>query len=94
MEEKIKGETASGFKFEIDKRLMNDYDFIEKVNNMAETGLGMPDLIKYMIGDEGYRALKEHCRRKDGFLSLKRMQHEMNDMMSVKIDDGVDLKNS
>ena len=48
MEEKIKGETASGFKFEIDKRLMDDYDFIEKVNNMAETGLGMPDLITYM----------------------------------------------
>lgn len=94
MEEKIKGETASGFKFEINKRLMDDYDFIEKVNNMAETGFGMPDLIKYMIGDEGYRALKEYCRRKDGFLSLKRMQHEMNDMMSVKIDDGVDLKNS
>lgn len=30
MEEKIKGETASGFKFEINKRLMDDYDFIER----------------------------------------------------------------
>lgn len=94
MEEKIKGETASGFKFEIDKRLIDDYDFIEKVNDIAETGLGLPGLLKYMIGDKSYDALKKHCRRKDGFLSLKRMQHEMNDMMSVKIDDGTDLKNS
>ena len=53
----------------------------------------MPDVLKYMIGEEGYEFLKAYCRRKDGFLSLKRMQYEMNDIMNTKIDDDVELKN-
>ena len=94
MEEFIEGKTASGFKYKINKRLVNDYDFIEMYNNLTKTGLGMPDVLKYMIGDEGYESLKAHCRRKDGFLSLKRMQYEMKDIMNTKIDDGTELKNS
>lgn len=94
MAEKIKGTTSSGFEFELDKRLFDDYDFIEKVSNAADTGLGMPNIIKYMIGAESYEALKKHCRRKDGFLSVKRMEHELEDMMSINVDDDVNVKNS
>ena len=94
MEDKIRGKTRTGFEFELDRRLMDDYDFIEKVSDLAETGLGMPGIIRYMIGDDGYRALKEHCRRKDGFLSLRRVQKEMDDMMSTRVDDDAEVKNS
>ena len=93
-EEFIEGVTKSGFKYRINKRLADDYDFVEKYSDTAKTGIGMPDLLKYMIGDKEYESLKAYCRRKDGFLSTKRMQHEMEDIMNTKIDDSVNLKNS
>lgn len=88
----VKGKTKTGFEFELDTNLVDDYEVLEMYEDIKDTGLGARKLLIKLIGEEGYNRLKEHCRRKDGTISAKRVGHEMNDIMSTNVGD-TDVKN-
>lgn len=88
--EKIKVLTSTGFKAEVDPRLGDDFDYAEMVSALYETGVGLSQCIKYVIGANGYERLKKHCRDKDGFLSSERIKEEFVEITSAKVDE--DLK--
>ena len=83
----VKGKTKTGFEFELDNELIDDYEVLEMYEDITETGLGARKLLTRLIGEDGYNRLKEHCRKKDGTISAKRIGHEMNDIMSTNVGD-------
>ena len=83
----VKGKTKTGFEFELDNELIDDYEVLEMYEDIKETGLGVRKLLTRLIGEDGYNRLKEHCRKKDGTISAKRIGHEMNDIMSTNVGD-------
>ena len=88
----VKGKTKTGFEFELDNELIDDYEVLEMYEDITETGLGVRKLLIKLIGEDGYNRLKEHCRKKDGTISAKRIGHEMNDIMSTNVGD-TEVKN-
>ena len=83
----VKGKTKTGFEFELDTELIDDYEVLEMYEDIKETGLGVRKLLTRLIGEDGYNRLKEHCRKKDGTISAKRIGHEINDIMSTNVGD-------
>jgi hypothetical protein len=83
----VKGKTKTGFEFELGTELIDDYEVLEMYEDIKETGLGVRKLLTRLIGEDGYNRLKEHCRKKDGTISAKRIGHEMNDIMSTNVGD-------
>ena len=88
----VKGKTKTGFEFKLDTELIDDYEVLEMYEDIKETGLGVRKLLTRLIGEDGYNRLKEHCRKKDGTISAKRIGHEMNDIMSTNVGD-TEVKN-
>ena len=83
----VKGKTKTGFEFELDTELIDDYEVLEMYEDIKDTGLGARKLLTRLIGEDGYNRLKEHCRKKDGTISAKRIGHEMNDIISTNVGD-------
>ena len=88
----VKGKTKTGFEFELNTELIDDYEVLEMYEDIKETGLGVRKLLTRLISEEGYNRLKEHCRKKDGTIWAKRIGHEMNDIMSTNVGD-TEVKN-
>lgn len=81
----IKGKTKTGFEFELDTKTLDDYEVLELYESVAETGLGAKKLLVRLIGEEGYNRLKEHCRKKDGTISARRIGYEMSDIFNTDV---------
>lgn len=92
----MKVKTESGFKFELDERILSDYRIIEALkmgdnsadaNEMIE---GTVDLVNLIFGADK-PALMEHIKKlNDGFVPIEAMRQELNDVF-----EGVkELKNS
>lgn len=88
----VKGKTKTGFEFELDTQLLDDYEVLEMYEDIKDTGLGTKKLLIHLIGEDGYKRLKEHCRRKDGRISATRIGHEMNDIFNTNVEN-VEVKN-
>lgn len=90
----FKVKTKTGFEAEIDKRVTDDFELLEKIDDLETTGSGVPSFAKLLLGANDYKRLKEHCRRKDGKISAKRFENEILDILnSMQTDDGVSVKN-
>lgn len=90
----FKVKTKTGFEAEISKMVTDDFELLEKIDDLETTGSGVPSFAKLLLGANDYKRLKEHCRRKDGKISAKRFENEILDILnSMKTDDGVSVKN-
>ena len=67
----VKGKTKTGFEFELNSDLIDDYEVLEMYEDIKDTGLGARKLLTRLIGEDGYIRLKEHCRKKRPYLSKK-----------------------
>lgn len=73
--------TQTGFEFEINTDAFNDWEFVELLGELdSGNGLKMPKVLEKLIGAEGAKALKEHCR-KDGRVTIAAMNAELTDIM-------------
>lgn len=78
----IKGKTKSGFNFEIDEEVVNDYEFIEVLADVDENPLKTPKLFKMLLGDEQTEKLKEHIKSKNGKTPVKVMTEELIEILN------------
>lgn len=80
----ITGTTASGFAYEITDDALNDWELIE---DLARIDAGQPgtmvSALRRLIGEEGYKALKEHCRGQNGRVAASTMMHELEDIFNT-----------
>lgn len=75
-----KGTTDTGFPFEVDGGILDDFELIELINETDKNALNMPDLARHLLGNEQYKKLKDHVRE-DGKVSALKMQMEITDIL-------------
>jgi hypothetical protein len=87
------GTTKSGFHFQVDPEIMDDWEFVEDLVASSKNGFfGEVGAAKRLLGDEQYKRLKEHVRdKKTGKVSGKRMDEETFEILESL---GTNEKNS
>lgn len=73
----IKGKTESGFEFELDDDVLDDYEILDALVKIdrGETLL-IVDIVDKILGVEQKEKLKKHIRAKSGRVSIKKMVSE------------------
>lgn len=73
--------TSSGFEYEILPGAFDDWELIELLADLSGgDGLKLPAVLKKLIGEEGAKALKEHCRA-GGRVTIKAMDAELTEII-------------
>lgn len=72
-----KGKTETGFKFEVNDNIAEDYELIEMIAEVDENPLVTPKLLNKLLGAEQVKALKDHIRDEDGIVNVYRMLAEL-----------------
>ena len=79
----IKGTTNSGFAFEIDEGIADDWDALELLNDITEGKLGAIFAFgKILLGDAQLNALKAHVRGEGKRVSMQKMSTELMEIFS------------
>ena len=73
----LKGTTKSGFKFDIEDKRLNNYELLEAISEVEESPLALPRVIKLLLGDSKAKALKNHVRDDEGFVSAEKLSAEI-----------------
>lgn len=85
---KIEGTTASGFEFSVESGLLEDFEFLGLLGDfMGEDDrartravLALPGRL---LGEEGRKALIEHCRNEEGFSPTARVYEELGSILNL-----------
>lgn len=73
------GITSTGFNYAISEEVANDWELLEALSEMDENKSKLVTVVKRALGDEGYKALKEHCRE-GTVVSTERMSAEITEV--------------
>ena len=76
----IKGKTSTGFEFNIDQSIGNDYELVELLGNLDEDFLTMTKVVNRVLGKEQANKLKEHVRNENGIVPTDRMAEEISEI--------------
>lgn len=87
----IKGKTESGFKFEISKDVINDYELIENLGELDDNPLILGKIVKQILGEEQTAKLKDHIRNENGIVPTDKMTQEIIEIFK---NSGEETKNS
>lgn len=84
------GETKSGFKFEINEKIFNDWDFITLSDDIKGGKASMRDintLFIMVLGSKGFKDLKDHVSKNhDGIVDVTAMKDEFAEIVeSTKV---------
>lgn len=77
----IKGKTKSGFAYEIDEKILNDYRFFELISDVDEKPYKAPKLVETLLGKEQKDKLLAHLE-KDGHVDSKDVMKEIEDIFT------------
>lgn len=80
----LKGTTKSGFFFEIEDKRLNNYELLEAISEIDETPLALPKVIKLLLGESKSKALKNHVRDDEGFVSAQELTSEIMEIFAAK----------
>lgn len=86
----VTGTTKSGFAYEVDPDILNDWDTLELIGKIY-TGdtfakFAVFELIKRLLGEAQTAKLKDHCRNEKGLVPLESVQTELFDILSAKVE--------
>lgn len=82
METVITGKTKTGFEYEIDKKILNDYELLEEIDNIGKNPLIIIKLLKRLLKEEQLEKLKEHIRNEEGIVPIDKMEKELEDIFN------------
>ena len=73
-----KGKTKTGFEFELDDEVLDDYELLEVLHKVDQGEYGyVPEMVDRLLGEKQKEALKEHVRSTNGKVSAKAMMDEV-----------------
>lgn len=87
----VKGETKSGFKFELDDEAMDDIEFVELLAESEENPSVIPKILKIVLGEKQYAGLKDHLRNDKGRVPMSAVNDTLAEMFEIA---GDSVKNS
>lgn len=76
----FKGKTTSGFSYEIDERILDDYELVEMVANIDDDFTVFPKLLNKLLGKKQMESLKSHVKNSSGYVSIEKMTEELFDI--------------
>lgn len=80
----ITGKTKSGFEFELDDEVLDDYELLEVLHKLDSGEYGLvTEMVGKLLGEEQKDLLKEHVRGEDGKVSAKRMMDEVAEIFKA-----------
>lgn len=78
----MKGKTSSGFQFEVDDKVLDDWELIEDLSESSKNGYAEIRAAKRLLSEKQYAALKEHVRDKEtGRVSGRGMDKEIGEIV-------------
>lgn len=87
----IKGKTSSGFRFEISKDVINDYELVENLGELEDNPLILGKIVRQILGKEQTAKLKDHIRNENGIVPTDKMTKEIIEIFK---NGGEETKNS
>ena len=76
----IKGKTKSGFSYELDKERLNNYEFLEAIEELEENPLVLSRVVNLLLGKEQTKKLKDHLRTENGIVPTEKMSEEITEI--------------
>lgn len=73
----MSGKTPSGFEYEIDENALNNYELMEKINELDENPLVLTKVVTMILGKEQTEKLKDHIRLENGTVPIEKMSDEI-----------------
>lgn len=75
----IGGTTESGFQYNIDQEVMDDYELLEDLCEVDNGNAGkITTAARRLLGDDQLKALKEHLRNEKGRVPASKMIEEIS----------------
>lgn len=80
----VKGNTKSGFEFEIDENVFDDWELVEKFRAIekGEDSL-VVDVVEQILGIDQKERLKNFIRDKNGKVSVMKMETELEEIFEA-----------
>lgn len=86
----MKGKTKSGFEFDIEETVLDNFEILEDLVLIDEGHPGkVVNVLKRLLGDEQYQSLKEYVRKDDGVVHSSDMGVALKEIF-----EGLKVKNS
>jgi len=76
----LKGKLSDGYEFEILEESLNDWEVIEAIDEVEEYPQRIVTVAKRLLGDKGYKKLKEECRV-DGRVKFDTMSQKVFEIL-------------
>lgn len=76
----IKGNTKSGFSYELDKERLNNYELLEAIEELEENPLVLSRVVNLLLGKEQTKKLKDHLRTDNGIVPTEKMSEEITEI--------------
>lgn len=77
----IRGQTKSGFEFEIDEEVLDNWEILEVIDELEEKPNVIVRLSKMLLEDNQYKALKKHCTV-NGKVVMTAMVNEVTEILN------------
>lgn len=83
----VTGTTASGFAYEIDDNVGDDYEVLELMAKVRKNDtFAIFELIEKILGPEQKDRLKDHCRQPNGRVPISKINDEVVEILTAQKD--------
>lgn len=80
----IKGTTKSGFEFELEDEVLDDYELLEAICSVDHGNYSdVAKLVEMLLGEEQKEKLKAYLKSKDGKVRTTAIMNEISDMFEA-----------
>lgn len=80
----IKGITTTGFEFELEDEVLDDYELLETLSEVDQGNYGLvPKMVSLLLGEEQKEALKNHIRANSKRVSAKKLLDEVTEIFQA-----------
>lgn len=73
----MQGATESGFKFNVNDKVLNNMELVEAIAEVDNNPLLLPGLLTMLLGDEQKKKLYDHVRAKDNTVPMDKVAAEV-----------------
>lgn len=80
--------TESGFTIEVDEKNFDDMELLEKLAQLDENILVLPEVLTMTLGEKGKKALYDHFRDDKGRATASKVMDEFREIMNLVGDGG------
>lgn len=77
----LKGETTSGFNYEIPEENLNNYELLEEIGELETNPLALGRVVNLLLGKDQAKALKNHVRTDTNIVPSDKMTNEITEIL-------------